>query len=133
MLLACSNRRAVTGVRVHRGFQDWGSIDTYEFQLQCNHLEEEADVNQLGTAAAARTGLTTDSSSLAELLISTLGADEALHYVQSMFSREIPPTAQIDKAPLASRSVGVIDADVTGATTRTRRSASTHLQREDEL
>lgn len=23
------------GVRVHRGFQDWGDVDTYEFQLLC--------------------------------------------------------------------------------------------------
>lgn len=24
------------GIRVHRGFQDWGDVDTYEFQLACS-------------------------------------------------------------------------------------------------
>ena len=31
----CPRGRAVTGVRVHRGFRDWGDVDTYEFQLLC--------------------------------------------------------------------------------------------------
>ena len=32
--LRCSSQ-AVAGLRVHRGFQDWGDVDTYEFQLYC--------------------------------------------------------------------------------------------------
>ena len=31
----CPSGAAVAGLRVHRGFQDWGDLDTYEFQLFC--------------------------------------------------------------------------------------------------
>ena len=30
----CPSKRSVGGIRVHRGFQDWGSVDTYEFQVR---------------------------------------------------------------------------------------------------
>ena len=29
----CPHGRSMSGVRVHRGFQDFGSVDTYEFQV----------------------------------------------------------------------------------------------------
>jgi hypothetical protein len=32
----CPKDSAVAGLRVHRGFQDWGDVDTYEFQLFCS-------------------------------------------------------------------------------------------------
>ena len=32
----CRNGRGLRGLRVHRGFQDWGDVDTYEFQLLCS-------------------------------------------------------------------------------------------------
>ena len=31
----CPAGAAIAGLRVHRGFQDWGDLDTYEFQLFC--------------------------------------------------------------------------------------------------
>lgn len=31
----CPSGSAIAGLRVHRGFQDWGDFDTYEFQLYC--------------------------------------------------------------------------------------------------
>lgn len=31
----CPVGSATAGLRVHRGFQDWGDVDTYEFQLFC--------------------------------------------------------------------------------------------------
>jgi len=31
----CPSGSSVAGLRVHRGFQDWGDLDTYEFQLFC--------------------------------------------------------------------------------------------------
>jgi hypothetical protein len=31
----CPSSAAIAGLRVHRGFQDWGDLDTYEFQLFC--------------------------------------------------------------------------------------------------
>ena len=107
----CSSGRSVTGVRVHRGFQDWGSIDTYEFQLQCNDLEEDAPVD-----AAAKLGQASDSS-LANILISTLGAEEALQYVQSIFFRDDPP-APLDMNPGAGRSFAVIGAHTVPAATK---------------
>jgi len=61
--VTCPSEQVVTGVRVHRGFQDWGSKDTYEFQLQCMHTTE------LGATPAG--GLL---DSLAELLASARGA-----------------------------------------------------------
>ena len=41
----CPSGRSVSGVRVHRGFQDWGSVDTYEFQLNCLPLDETDDAD----------------------------------------------------------------------------------------
>ena len=31
----CPRGRPVDGLRVHRAFQDWGDLDTFEFQLHC--------------------------------------------------------------------------------------------------
>lgn len=31
----CKRGLAASGLRVYRGFQDWGDLDTYEFQLYC--------------------------------------------------------------------------------------------------
>jgi hypothetical protein len=31
----CPAGASIAGLRVHRGFQDWGDADTYEFQLYC--------------------------------------------------------------------------------------------------
>jgi len=34
--VTCKRGLAVSGLRVYRGFQDWGDLDTYEFQLYCS-------------------------------------------------------------------------------------------------
>ena len=39
------------GLRVHRGFLDWGDRDSYEFQLLC----ESAEAATLPTQGGART------------------------------------------------------------------------------
>ena len=42
------------GLRVHRGYQDFGSYDTYEFQLQClpeRELREDGPVVHAGVLA----------------------------------------------------------------------------------
>ena len=78
----CPHGRSVSGIRVHRGFQDFGSIDTYEFQLQCLEDDEPA-VPRGGVDAAV--GKTT----LSELL--SMGADEAWNLVNSLLAE--PPTA----------------------------------------
>lgn len=108
----------MTGVRVHRGFQDWGSVDTYEFQLQCNHLDDvslQATANQAAKMGGAGEG----SSGLADYLIATMGADEALRYVQSMFGetsatshKRASKAASNSRAgpPVPGRSVGAIPA-----------------------
>ena len=51
---SCPMGRAVGGLRVHRGYQDFGSYDTYEFQLQClpeRELREDGPVVHAGVLA----------------------------------------------------------------------------------
>ena len=33
--VTCKRGMVATGLRVYRGFQNWGDLDTYEFQLYC--------------------------------------------------------------------------------------------------
>ena len=55
----CARGSHVVGVRVHRGFQDWGAVDTYEFQLRCQDAEElrEAAESDQSSVTAALTSL----------------------------------------------------------------------------
>lgn len=62
----CARGSYVVGVRVHRGYQDWGSLDTYEFQLKCEDAESLEEKKAQGLM----------SSVFAELL-ATLGAEDA--------------------------------------------------------
>ena len=39
----CPSGAAIAGLRVHRGFQDWGDLDTYEFQLFCTAPPDRPD------------------------------------------------------------------------------------------
>ena len=73
----CSKNSHVIGVRVHRGFQDWGSIDTYEFQLKCEDTESLEERRQQGVVATA----------LADLL-ATLGGDEAWQAVSATLTSD---------------------------------------------
>ena len=34
--VTCKRGLVATGLRVYRGFQEWGDLDTYEFQLYCS-------------------------------------------------------------------------------------------------
>jgi hypothetical protein len=68
----CRRESTVVGVRVHRGFQDWGSIDTYEFQLKC--AEDDDLVEDQRPGAMHR---------LNDLLAS-LGAEEAWELLSSL-------------------------------------------------
>ena len=56
------------GLRVHRGFLDWGDRDSYEFQLLC----ESAEAATLPTQGGARTttfgGRTIDEDEKAQLM-----------------------------------------------------------------
>ena len=55
----CPNGRSVGGLRVHRGFQDWGDMDTYEFQLFCGGKGPRRDAGKgagRGGAAGNRGG-----------------------------------------------------------------------------
>eukprot|EP00316_Scyphosphaera_apsteinii_P005956 CAMPEP_0119319322 /NCGR_PEP_ID=MMETSP1333-20130426/49096_1 /TAXON_ID=418940 /ORGANISM="Scyphosphaera apsteinii, Strain RCC1455" /LENGTH=276 /DNA_ID=CAMNT_0007325701 /DNA_START=33 /DNA_END=863 /DNA_ORIENTATION=+ len=49
------------GVRVHRGFQDWGDLDTYEFQLHCS----SATVRRESAASSSGSGGTGSSGTFA--------------------------------------------------------------------
>jgi hypothetical protein len=69
----CPRGASVVGVRVHRGFIDWGSVDTYEFQLNCKDREE------LDEQHASRGG---SLEALAELL--SMGAEETWQRVTSL-------------------------------------------------
>ena len=80
----CPHGRSVSGIRVHRGFQDFGSVDTYEFQLQC--LEDEETLESRAARAAASAG---GATTLSELL--SMGADEAWQLVNSLLAE--PPTS----------------------------------------
>jgi len=71
----CKRESHVVGVRVHRGFQDWGDVDTYEFQLKC-----EAD-GQTEESRMQRSSLS--ASSISEML-SSLGSDEAWQLLSSL-------------------------------------------------
>ena len=92
--------------RTAGGFQDWGSIDTYEFQLQC--LGDDADVAGVGTGtsdgdSAARLALGASAgalpSSLSDLLsFGAEGADAAWQLVHTLLSAEAD-----DPAGLANR------------------------------
>ena len=94
---ATFDRRAVSGIRVHRGFQDFGSVDTYEFQLQC--LEDEDEVAAaLNAAAGSSRGL---SAAAAELL--SLGADEAYKIVNALIGdTDAPADAELLRRAAAS-------------------------------
>jgi len=48
----CPSGSAVAGLRVHRGFQDWGDLDTYEFQLFCTTPADKADKPRSGRRSA---------------------------------------------------------------------------------
>ena len=84
----CPHARAVTGVRVHRGFQDWGSVDTYEFQLRC---DEDDDASGGGADEASTT------QRLADLLV--MGGEEMWQMVASLMP-EPDPTVDTE-APVA--------------------------------
>jgi hypothetical protein len=71
----CRRESTVVGVRVHRGFQDWGSVDTYEFQLKCAEDDDlVADLSDQRPGALHR---------LNDLLAS-LGVEEAWELLSSL-------------------------------------------------
>ena len=94
----CPHGRSVSGIRVHRGFQDWGSVDTYEFQLQC--LEDEAEAGARRAQPRGLGGVAT-LSDLSELL--AMGADEAYQLVSSLLNEA--PNANAANAGGASARV----------------------------
>ena len=85
--------RDVGGIRVHRGFQDWGSIDTYEFQLMCLDEADEAhpqhEPRQQQQQQQLHGGDSAGATTLAELM--AMGATDAWQLVSSLLAE--PPTA----------------------------------------
>lgn len=53
---SCPKHRQVSGVKVHRGFQDWGDVDTYEFQLLCLPVSSAPAKGALHGALASPAG-----------------------------------------------------------------------------
>lgn len=51
----CPSGASLAGLRVHRGFQDWGDLDTYEFQLFCTSPPGRASVGN-GVSHAGASG-----------------------------------------------------------------------------
>ena len=77
--------------RASGGFQDWGSIDTYEFQLQC--LGDDADVDASHGDSAARLAQGASGGALPGSLSDLLsfgaeGADAAWQMVHKLVSTE---------------------------------------------
>lgn len=85
----CPHGRSVSGVRVHRGYQDFGSIDTYEFQLQCLEDDDGAGLGKAARGGSASVDGDAGASTLSELL--SMGAGEAWELVHSLLAE--PPTA----------------------------------------
>ncbi|KAL1523418.1 hypothetical protein AB1Y20_018358 [Prymnesium parvum] len=54
----CRPGQSVRGIRVHRGFRDWGDVDTYEFQLLCASVA--GGVDALGGHRPTRTPTAAD-------------------------------------------------------------------------
>lgn len=52
----CPASSAIAGLRVHRGFQDWGDVDTYEFQLFCTTPVDKADKRSGGGGESGSIG-----------------------------------------------------------------------------
>ena len=91
----CPHGRDVGGIRVHRGFQDWGSIDTYEFQLMCLDEADEAhpqhEPRQQQQQQQLHGGDSAGATTLAELM--AMGATDAWQLVSSSWpSRPQPCT-----------------------------------------
>ena len=86
----CPKDSFVTGVRVHRGYQNWGSLDTYEFQLRCADrptLEQE----RVAAEAQSRFGI-----SLSELL--AMPRDSAWLLLSSLVGSAEEGTANGERA-----------------------------------
>ena len=80
----CARGSHVTGVQVHRGFQDFGSIDTYEFQLKCEDI----------TSIEQRAQQSSVTSAISDLL-AAMGGEEAWQALTSMgYSAEGRPSSR---------------------------------------
>ena len=98
----CPRHTYVTGVRVHRGFQDWGSLDTYEFQLKCHDLETIEQMRMENAAAGFGLSLS-DILAMGDdawnLLSSYIGGGGSVPAEGQQAGRKIPSPASQKAAP----------------------------------